>query len=71
MALNTNKLYILGGLEAGSWKYNREVEMERDNMSDLLNIFKNVLNNYSTAPTQSSETSNTNNDNSNNTTNNS
>ena len=42
--------------------------MEKDNMSDLLNIFKNALNNSSTTPAQSSETPNTYNDNSNNTT---
>jgi len=52
----------------GSWKYNKGVEMEKDNMSNLLNTFKNVLNSYSTTPTQSSETPNTNNDNSNNNT---
>ena len=33
--------------------------MEKDNMSDLLNIFKNALNNSSTTPTQSSEVPNT------------
>ena len=52
----------------GSWKYNKGVEMEKDNMSNLLNTFKNVLNSSSTTPTQSSETPNTNNDNSNNNT---
>ena len=52
----------------GSWKYNKGVEMEKDNMSNLLNTFKNVLNSSSTTPAQSSETPNTNNDNSNNNT---
>ena len=52
----------------GSWKYNKGVEMEKDNMSNLLNTFKNILNSSSTTPSQSSETPNTNNDNSNNNT---
>ena len=34
--------------------------MERDNMSDLLNTFKNVLNTSSATPSQSDKTSNTN-----------
>ena len=44
----------------------REVEMENSNISDLLNDFKNVLNNSSTTPAQSSEVPNTTNSASNN-----
>ena len=40
--------------------------MEKDNMSDLLNTFKSVLNGSSTNPAQSSEIPNTTNSNSNN-----
>ena len=43
----------------------REVEMENSNISDLLNAFKNVLNNSSTTPAQSSEVPNTTNSTSN------